>query len=60
MYTRAFVEIYNWRSRKLVHETHKMVEIKKYPISRVENPLNLGGQQFYKTSEVLQSTYIIP
>ena len=37
-----------------------MVKFEKYPISRVENPLNLGGQQFYIISEVLQSAHIIP
>ena len=60
MYTRAFVEIYNWRSRGLVHKTHGMVEFEKYPISRAEKPLNLGDQRFYKISEVLQSTYVMP
>ncbi len=60
MYTRAFVEIYNWRSRGLVHETHGIVEREKYPISRAENPLNLGGQRFYKIFEVLQSAHVVP
>ncbi len=60
MYTGAFVEIYNWRSRGLVHKTHRMVELEKYPISRVENPLNLGGQQFYKISEILRSAHVVP
>ena len=43
IYTGAFVEIYNWRSKELVHKTHEMFELEKYPISRVENPLNLDG-----------------
>ena len=59
MYTEAFFEIYNWQNRELVHETHGMVELEKYPISRTENPLNLGSQQFYKISEVLQSAYVV-
>ena len=59
MYTKAFVEIYNWQNRGLVHETHGMVELEKYPISKVENSLNLGSQRFYKISEVLQSTYVM-
>ncbi len=37
-----------------------MVELEKYPISRAENPLNLGGQRFYKISEVLQSAHVVP
>ncbi len=60
MYTGAFVEIYNWRSRGLVYKTHVIVELEKYPISRAENPLNLGGQRFYKISEVLRSAYVVP
>ena len=59
MYTRAFVKIYNWCSRELVHETHGMVELEKYPISKAENPLNLGGQRFYKISEVLRSAHVV-
>ena len=37
-----------------------MVKLEKYPISMPENFLNLGSQQFYKISEVLQSVHIIP
>ncbi len=47
IYTGAFVEIYNWRYRGLVHETYEM------------DFLNLGGQQFCKISEVLQSAHIV-
>ena len=36
-----------------------MVKLEKYSISKVEKPLNLGGQQFYKISEILQSAHII-
>ncbi len=59
VYTGAFVEIYNQRSRGLVYETHGMVELEKYPISRAENPLNLDSQRFYKISEVLQSAHVV-
>lgn len=43
MYTGVFVEVYNWRNRRLVYETHGMVELEKYPISRTENSLNLDS-----------------
>lgn len=59
MYIRVFVEIYNQRYRKLVYETHGMVEFEKYPISRVESPLNLGGQQLYKISKVLPIAHVM-
>ncbi len=60
MYTGTFVEIYNWYYKRLVHETHGMVELEKYQISRAKNPLNQGGQQFYKISEVLQRAHVVP
>ena len=60
IYIGAFVEIYNWRSRKLVHKTHGIVELEKYPILRAEKPLNLGGQRFYQISEVLQNAHVVP
>lgn len=59
MYTRVFVELYNWRSRRLVHETYEIVKLEKYTILRAENCLNFGGIQFYKIFEVLWSAYII-
>ena len=59
IYTRAFVEIYNWQNRRQVHETHGMVEIEKCLISRAENPLNLGSQRFYKISNILQSAHVV-
>ncbi len=59
MYTGAFVEIYNWRFRGLVHKLHEIVKLEKYPISRTENPLNLGSQRFYIISEVLQRPHVV-
>ena len=59
IYTRAFIELYNWCSSELVYETHGIVKLEKYPISRAENSLNLVGQRFYKISEVLQSAHIL-
>ena len=53
LYTNTFVKIYNWRYRKLVHKTHEIIKLEKYQISKIENLLNLGNQQFYKISKVL-------
>ncbi len=36
-----------------------MVELEKYLISMTENPLNLGGQWFYKISEILQNAHVV-
>lgn len=44
MYTKAFVRIYNWRFRELVHKTYGIGKLKRYPISRAENFFNIGGQ----------------
>ncbi len=60
MYIRAFVKIYNWHYRGQIYETYGMVELEKYPISKAKNPLNLGSQQFYKISKILQSAYVVP
>ena len=60
MYTGAFVEIYNWYSRRLVHKTYEIVKLAKYQILKVENSSNLGGQQFYKIFKVLQNAYVVP
>ena len=37
-----------------------MVELEKYLILKAENLLNLGGQQFYKISKVLQNAHVVP
>ncbi len=55
IYIGAFVEIY-----KVFYEIHGIVKLEKYPISKVENPLNLGSQQFYKISEILRRIHVVP
>lgn len=44
IYTKAFVEIYNWQNRKLVYKSYKIVKFKKYLILKIKNSLNLGSQ----------------
>ncbi len=36
-----------------------MVKLEKYPISKAKNTLNLGGQQFYKICEVINSAHVV-
>lgn len=60
IYTQAFDEIYDWCNRGQVHKTHGMVELEKYPISSVEDPLNQGAHRFYKIFEVLRSAHVVP
>ena len=59
MYIKAFIEIYNWCAKGLVYKTHRIVKLEKYLISKVENFLNLGSQQFYKLFKVLQNAHVI-
>ncbi len=59
MYIKVFIKIYNWGFRGLVYKTHRIIELEKYLISKVENPLNLDSQQLYKISEVLQSAHVV-
>lgn len=37
-----------------------MIKLEKYPILRVENPLNQSGQRFYKILKVLQVAHVVP
>lgn len=50
IYIGVFIEIYDWRNRKLAYETYEIVKLEKYLILRVESLLNLDVQQFYKIS----------
>lgn len=60
IYIKIFVEIYSWRYKKLVYKTYRIIDLEKFPISRVINLLNPDVQQFYNISEILQSVYIVP
>lgn len=59
IYTKAFVEIYNWRNYELVYETRKIVKLEKNLISKIKNPLNLDIYQFNKISLIMQNIYIV-
>lgn len=43
VYTGVFVEIYYQQNHGLVYETHKMIEVEKYPISKIENSWNFNA-----------------
>lgn len=42
-YTKAFIELYNWRNCGQVYEIHKMIELKKMRILIAENCCNLDA-----------------
>ena len=41
--TGAFVELYNWRKPRQVHEIHRIIELEKMRASTVENSCNLNA-----------------
>lgn len=60
MYTKAFVEIYNWSNRRQVHKTCEMVKCEKYLILKTKNALNLSAYWFFKISRVSYNAHIEP
>ena len=59
-YTRAFVELYNWKNRGQVHKIHGMFELEKMRALTAENSRNLGAHRIIEISSVLQSAHIVP
>ena len=59
-YIRAFVEFYNWRKCRQVHEIHEMIELKKMHALTVENPYNLIAHRIIVILLVLHSAHVIP
>lgn len=55
IYIRVFVKIYTQYNKKLFYEIHRIIKVKKYPISKIKIILNLGADLFYKIFEFLQS-----
>ncbi len=60
IYIGAFVELYNWRNRRQVHEIHGMVELEKMRASTAEYLRNLGTYCIMKISSILRSAHIVP
>ncbi len=59
-YTRALVELYNWRNRGQVHEIHGMIELKKMRAFIVESPRNLGAHWIIEISSILHIAHMVP
>ena len=58
-YTRAFVELYNRKNGRQVHEIYGMIELKKIRALTAENPHNLSAHWIIEISLVLYSTYMV-
>ncbi len=59
-YIRSFVELYNWKNRKQVHEIYGMVELEKMCTSTTKNPYNLGTHHILEISSILRNVHVIP
>lgn len=53
------MELYKWKNRGQVHEIYKMVELKKWHASTIENPYNLGTYHIIKVPSVLHSAHVV-
>ena len=59
-YTRAFIELYNWRNSGQVHEIFGMIEVEKMHTLTAENSRNLSAHQMIEISSILHSAYMVP
>ena len=60
IYTRAFVELYNWRNHKQVHEIYEIIKLEKMRASIAENLRNLGAYWMMKILSILHSAHVVP
>ncbi len=58
-YTRAFVELYNWRNHGQVYEIHGIIELEKMCASIAKNHRNLIAHQIIEISSILYSAYVV-
>ena len=59
-YTRAFVELYNWKNNGQVHEIYEIIELEKMCTLIAKNFCNLGVHQIIEILLVLRSTHVVP
>ena len=60
IYTRVFVDLYNWKNSGQVYEIHGMIELEKMRALTVENLRNLDAHWIIEISSVLYSTHLVP
>ena len=60
IYTRALVELYNWKNRVQVHEIYGMIELEKIYALIAKNPRNFGAYWIIEISLILCSVHVIP
>ncbi len=60
IYIGAFVELYNWRNRREVHEIYGIIELEKIHTSTAEHSRNLDTYRIVEISSILCSAYVVP
>ncbi len=58
-YIRVFVELYNKKNGRQVHEIHGMVELKKMSALTAKHFRNLDTHRILEISSILRSAYIV-
>lgn len=58
-YTRAFIELYNWRNHGQVYENIGIIKLKSICALTAKNFFHLGTHHIIEILLVLQSAYII-
>ena len=58
-YTGAFVELYNWKNGRQIHEIHGMIELEKMCTLTMENSHNLGAHWIIEISSILCDTHMV-
>lgn len=59
IYTRVFVEFYNWKNRRQVYKINAMIKLKKIRALTAENLCNFGVYWIIKILPVLRSTHVV-
>ena len=60
IYTKVFVEFYNQKNGRQVHEIHEMIELEKMHVLTTENFRNLSAYRIIDILLILCSAYIVP
>lgn len=59
IYTRTFIELYNWKTRMQVYKIYEMIEFEKMHTLTAENLCNLSAYWIIQISLILSSVHII-
>ena len=58
-YIGAYIELYNWKNHRQIHEIHRIVEFEKWRNSMFKNLCNPGAHRIIEISSILHSAHIV-